>query len=92
MIIGACWTFPAHAKDELQNTGKPKREKLFGSHQTLNLALRAPWDDIVHNKNNPNPYPAKLEFTDSQGQAHSIPLCTGEFDMPVVILTGLSSS
>jgi len=74
VIVGACWTYPAHAKDESQKPGKPGREKLFASNQTLTVALRAPWDDLVHNKNNPNPYPAELEITDSQGKAHSIPL------------------
>ncbi len=74
IIICACWVAPAQAQDETQTAGKPKKEKLFGPNQTLTITLRAPWGDIIRNKKNPNPYPATLEFSDSLGQSHSIPL------------------
>ncbi len=77
LIICACWILPAQAQDAAETTGKPKREKLFASKQTLAITLHAPWRDILQQEKNLKPYPATLEFSDSLGQAHSIPLTVG---------------
>ena len=41
------------------------------------VTIRGPWDEIVRNQKNQNPYPATIEFTDGQGERQSIPLKVG---------------
>ncbi len=77
VFVSAFWTVPLLAQDAAETSGKPKPEKLFASAQTLAITLHAPWRDIVQREKNMNPYPATLELSDSQGQAHSIPLTVG---------------
>ena len=74
LMVCLCWVMPAVAQDQSGAPDKPKKEKLFKSDQTLQVRLRAPWSDIVRNSKNQDPYPATIEFSDSQGQPHSIPL------------------
>jgi len=72
--ICACGTYPAWAQAPSEAPGNGKAEKLFTSDQTLQITLRAPWNDIVKKPKNQDPYPATLEFSDSQGALHSLPL------------------
>jgi len=65
---------PLLAQDESGDVKEHKVKELFSSDQTLDITLRAPWDDIIDDKRNQNPYPATIEFTDAQGQMRSLPL------------------
>ena len=69
-LIGGMWFAPVLAQEEKG----PKAEKLFDSEDTLAVTLHAPWRDIVQKTKNPDPYPASIDFTDSLGKTHSIPL------------------
>jgi len=68
------WAIGAHAQEQSELGDKSKKEKLFTSDETLAVTLSAPWREIVRNKKNQHPYPATIEFTDSDGQKRSIPL------------------
>jgi hypothetical protein len=46
-------------------TDKPP--KLFESDDVLAITLTAPWDDLVKNDENENPYPATIEYRDPGG-------------------------
>jgi len=74
LMVSLCWAPQTQAQDASKTPGKPKKAKLFDSDQTMEVRLSAPWNDIVRNKKNQNPYPARIEFSDSLGQSHSIPL------------------
>ena len=62
-----------HAQDAAEDTG-PKPEKIFESNETLTISITAPWKDIIRKKKVTDPYPATMQFTDSLGQAHTLPL------------------
>jgi hypothetical protein len=74
VITCICWASPAYAQDQVQAESNPEKEKLFASQQALEVTLHAPWRDIVRHKQEQDPYPATIEFSDSLGQKHSIPL------------------
>lgn len=63
---------PAWAQAETTEEAKP--EKLFKSVEVMNITLHAPWRQIIKDKKNQDPYPAKLDYTDALGQSVSIPL------------------
>ena len=67
---------PAKAQDQEQGTEAPKPEKLFEitNPSTLTITLTGPWDRIVREEDNKSPFPAKIEFVDSLGNANTIPL------------------
>ncbi|HLF31365.1 MAG TPA: hypothetical protein VI566_10120 [Xanthomonadales bacterium] len=73
-LLAVAWSVSAQAQDDSADSGAPKPEKLFESDQLLTITLRAPWNDIVKKKKVQDPYPATIEFTDSLGQAQSLPL------------------
>jgi hypothetical protein len=64
---------PLFAQDSEEDSG-PKPEKLFESNETFTMTLSAPWRDIVRNAKVQDPYPATMQFTDSLGTAHNLPL------------------
>jgi hypothetical protein len=64
----------AQAQAQAESPEEPKPEKLFKSEAEIQITLKAPWNDIIRNKKNQNPYPATMEFVDEQGQPVSIPL------------------
>lgn len=47
---------------------------LFESPEALELTLSAPWRDIVRNKRNQDPYPARLHYIDDLGARHDVAL------------------
>ncbi len=64
---------PVYSQDEEEDTG-PKPEKLFASNETFNISITGPWKDIVRKPKVQDPYPATMQFTDSLGQTHTLPL------------------
>ncbi len=70
----ACLLFsPVYAQGAGEDSG-PKPEKLFESNETFTISISAPWRDIVRNAKVQTPYPATMQFTDSLGQSHNLPL------------------
>lgn len=47
---------------------------LFQSGDDLEIAISAPWRDIVRDKRNQEPYPATLEYTEDSGMRRSVAL------------------
>jgi len=64
----------ASAQEQANKAEPVKPEKLFSSTETLSVTLTLPWRDIVKSKDNQDPYPATIEFTDSLGQTQTLPL------------------
>ena len=64
---------PGFAQDDAEDEG-PKPEKIFASNETFNITISAPWRDIVRKADVQDPYPASMQFTDSLGQTHDIPI------------------
>lgn len=64
---------PVLAQGGEEDTG-PKPEKLFENNETFTISISAPWRDIVRNAKVQDPYPATMQFTDSLGKTHSLPL------------------
>jgi hypothetical protein len=64
---------PVHAQEEAEDSG-PKPEKLFDSNETFSISISAPWREIVRKDDVQDPYPATMQFTDSLGQTHNLPL------------------
>jgi hypothetical protein len=60
------------AQDEAQETPKPA--KLFEMEETLDVTIAAPWNQIVRNKKNQDPYAATMTYTDELGNALTLPL------------------
>ena len=50
----------------------PKPIKLFKDHAMLNVTLKAPWRYIERRKTDPMTHKGQLEYTDSNGQQHSL--------------------
>jgi hypothetical protein len=48
--------------------GQDKPPKLFESGQLLQVRLSSPWQDIVRDDRNQDPYPATIEYIDANGQ------------------------
>ena len=48
--------------------GDDKPPKLFESEQMLEVTLSAPWQDIVRNERNQEPYPAVIEYGGATGE------------------------
>jgi hypothetical protein len=46
-----------------------KPAKLFDTETALEVTMTAPWGDVVKKKKVQDPYPAKLEYRDANGQA-----------------------
>lgn len=65
LVFALSATAAATASDD--EPGKPPR--LFDSEDTLGIRLSAPWQDIVRDKRNDEPYPATLEYVGADGQA-----------------------
>jgi len=65
-------TPPAYAQDAEESGPKP--EKLFDSNDTLSISITGPWRDIARRPKVQDPYPATMEFTDSLGQTHNLPI------------------
>jgi hypothetical protein len=63
-----CCGLPAAA----QENGGDKPAKLFDREDTLTVTMTAPWRDIVRRKNNQDPYPAKIEYKDENGNTVSL--------------------
>ncbi len=74
LLTNASWVLPVQAQGQAPAPGKEKKEKLFGPEQTLAISVLAPWGDIIRDVKNKNPYPATIEYVDSLGASHSIPL------------------
>ena len=72
LVLACIWVSPVNAQTE-EDSG-PKPEKLFESNETFNITITAPWRDIVRKAKVQDPYPASMQFTDSLGQAHNIPI------------------
>lgn len=72
-ILAWCWASPLYSQSAEEDSG-PKPEKLFESNETFNLTITAPWRDIVRKAKVQDPYPATMQFTDSLGQSHTIPI------------------
>ncbi len=66
------WVSPVCAQAE--DDSGPKPEKIFASNETFNISFTAPWRDIVRKTTVQDPYPASMQFTDSLGQTHNIPI------------------
>jgi hypothetical protein len=73
LILTWCWTSPLYSQTAEEDSG-PKPEKLFESNETFNITITAPWKDIVRKAKVQDPYPATMQFTDSLGQSHNLPL------------------
>jgi len=70
----ACfWVSPVYSQETDEDSG-PKPEKLFESNETFNISITAPWREIVRKPKVTDPYPATMQFTDSLGQAHNLPI------------------
>lgn len=72
LALACFWVSPVYAQTEVDSGPKP--EKLFASNETFNISITAPWRDIVRKAKVQDPYPASMQFTDSLGQAHTIPI------------------
>jgi hypothetical protein len=70
LLLAGLTTTAANAQSE--EGSKPA--KLFSTETTLEVTLTAPWNDIVKDKKNQNPYPAKLEYRDESGQTVTLDL------------------
>jgi hypothetical protein len=64
---------PVYSQDAAEDTG-PKPEKIFASNETFTISITAPWKDIIRKTKVTDPYPATMQFTDSLGQTHTLPL------------------
>jgi hypothetical protein len=74
LVFALAWALlPDPALAQAESPEKPKREKLFKSAEVMNITLQAPWREVIKEKKNQDPYPAKLNYTDKLGQTHSIP-------------------
>lgn len=73
LALACIWVSPVYAQAETEDSG-PKPEKLFASNETFNISIKAPWRDIVRKSKVQDPYPASMQFTDSLGQTHDIPI------------------
>jgi hypothetical protein len=51
-----------------QEVADDKPAKLFDSETTLEVTMTAPWGDVMKKKKVQDPYPAKLEYRDENGQ------------------------
>jgi hypothetical protein len=67
LLTGA---LPAFAQET--QGGEPKADKLFSSDDTMNVTMTGPWQSIMKDEKNQNPYPAKIEFTDDSGNTISL--------------------
>ncbi|MGD2129591.1 MAG: hypothetical protein PVJ33_04780 [Lysobacterales bacterium] len=61
-----------HAESDASEGGKP--QKLFESDDALQVTMVGPWRDIERDRNNQDPYPARLDYRDAGGQAVSLPI------------------
>jgi hypothetical protein len=52
----------------------PKPAKLFDLEDTLQVTIKAPWNDLERDERNQEPYPATIEYTDDLGNAVTLPL------------------
>ncbi len=73
LLLACCWATPVFSQSESDGSG-PKPEKLFDSNETFSITVTAPWRDIVRKPKVQDPYPATMQFTDSLGQTHTLPL------------------
>lgn len=73
LIVAWCWASPLYSQSAEEDSG-PKPEKLFESNDTFTITIKAPWRDIVRNAKVQDPYPASMQFTDSLGTSHDIPI------------------
>jgi hypothetical protein len=72
LALACVWASPVHA--QTKDDSDPKPEKIFASNETFNISITAPWRDIVRKAKVQDPYPASMQFTDSLGQTHNIPI------------------
>lgn len=72
LVLICLWANPAWSQDDADATPKP--EKLFASNETFTISITAPWRDIVRKADVQDPYPASMQFTDSLGQTHDVPI------------------
>ncbi len=69
-LILAFLTIPhAYAQKE-----DPKPVKLFKDHAMMSVTLKGPWRSIQRRKTNPEKHAGVLEYTDTNGQRHSLSL------------------
>jgi hypothetical protein len=64
--------FSVQAQENVARPEKPA--KLFSSNDTLQVTLTAPWRELVINTSYKGNYPAKLEYTDGNGNPVSLNL------------------
>lgn len=67
LAISLAISAPAHAQDE-----EKKPAKLFKEQSRLEVTLEGPWRRIARRPGNPEKYPGKLSYTDSNGRRHSM--------------------
>lgn len=73
LVLTCFWASPIYSQDNEEDSG-PKPEKLFASNETFTISISGPWRDIVRNSKVQDAYPGSMQFTDSLGQAHNIPI------------------
>ncbi len=73
LALACIWVSPVYAQAKTEDSS-PKPEKLFASNETFVISIKAPWRDIVRKSKVQDPYPASMQFTDSLGQMHDIPI------------------
>ena len=73
LLLTSCWASSVYSQSAEEDSG-PKPEKLFDSNETFNLTITGPWKEIVRKPKVQDPYPGSMQFTDSLGQSHSIPI------------------
>lgn len=66
LLLLACLTWSGMAA--AQEAAEDKPGKLFSAETSLAVTMTAPWGDIVRKKKVQDPYPAKLEYRDDNGQ------------------------
>jgi len=74
LAVLACAVSTSQLMAQAETAEAPKPEKLFKSTDVLSITLHAPWRQIIKDKKNQDPYPAKMDFTDGLGQSFSVPL------------------
>ncbi len=73
LALTCLWVSPIYSQENEDDSG-PKPEKLFAGNETFNISITAPWRDIVRKAKVQDAYPASMQFTDSLGQSHNIPI------------------